>query len=502
LKAIRQEGLKRELNQPALDLHRLFRYKISIARFNAGKGPMNQNSNNHDLLSSWKEIADYLGCDERTCRRWELNFGLPIHRMEGTSKPRVYAYKRELDSWRTEKLNGGLTGHNRIKVRPGAARLGSKRSRLKLLWLVPASGAIIAAILFIVRLSPGEPADFNIKGSKLIILDQKGKKLWDFDTKLDSLISESEYREHYQTRGRSMMGKSILPYLAIKDINLCGRMEILFAPKRGSEYYETGLFCFDHGGKELWHYRPGRELRFGEHIYSADYRIFGVEPYDINHDENFEVFLIIAHQPHSPSGLVVLDCKGKVLGEFINWGRIDDIAYADFDEDGKIEVIIAGLNDEYGKGFLAVFDTTRIAGSSPQSEGYACQNCVPGSEKYYILFPRTDVDMVLHPEKEAIEEIHFLNNNRIELQTKISHIFFELDFGFQVQDVKGSDYFREQHQEQKSAGKITSILDDAYYEALKKGVLYWDGEQWTSAPSWNGNAVTAKQPEPQGPGLD
>jgi len=35
------------------------------------------------------------------------------------------------------------------------------------------------------------------------------------------------------------------------------------------------------------------------------------------------------------------------------------------------------------------------------------------------------------------------------------------------------------------AGKITSVLDDAYYEALKPGVLYWDGEQWTSTPTMN-----------------
>jgi hypothetical protein len=153
-----------------------------------------------------------------------------------------------------------------------------------------------------------------------------------------------------------------------------------------------------------------------------------------------------------------------------------------------MEVIIVGLNDEYGKGFLAVFDSSRISGSSPQSERYECKNCVPGSEKYYILFPRTDVDIILKPDKVAIEEIHLLKNNRIELQTQISHIFFELDFNFQVQDVKGSDIFRLQHRDLKAAGKISSELNDAYYENLKKGVLYWDGTQWTSTPTMNRNS--------------
>ena len=59
------------------------------------------------LLSSWKEIADYLKCDVRTCRRWELIRGLPIHRLDGGPKSRIFAYQRELDDW--VKGNGRLS---------------------------------------------------------------------------------------------------------------------------------------------------------------------------------------------------------------------------------------------------------------------------------------------------------------------------------------------------------------------------------------------------------
>jgi hypothetical protein len=458
---------------------------------------MPSNSNNQGLLSSWKEIADYLGCDERTCRRWELDYGLPVHRMEGAAKSRVCAYKDELDAWRKSRLNGNgaATGAAASAASHGvqADALAPRdhphtgKSKRIVLWLIPLAAIIVTTAVLLIRSSPGQPADFKIKGSTLLILDKKGKELWDFDTKLEDL-SGQKYQRRFQNRERDPAGTLVLPYLVIKDINRCGRNEVLFCPKTQDELYETGLFCFDHRGKERWHYRPGSELRFGEHIYSEDYRIFGIEPFDINNDGFLEVFLVTRHQPHSPSGLVVLDCRGKVLGEFINWGQIHDFAYADRHADGKMEVIIVGLNDEYGKGFLAVFDSSRISGSSPQSERYECKNCVPGSEKYYILFPRTDVDIILKPDKVAIEEIHLLKNNRIELQTQISHIFFELDFNFQVQDVKGSDIFRLQHRDLKAAGKISSELNDAYYENLKKGVLYWDGTQWTSTPTMNRNS--------------
>jgi len=49
-------------------------------------------------LNSWKEIAAYLKCSERTVRRWEEE-GLPVHRHPHKAKAAIYAYKAEIDSW-------------------------------------------------------------------------------------------------------------------------------------------------------------------------------------------------------------------------------------------------------------------------------------------------------------------------------------------------------------------------------------------------------------------
>ena len=50
-------------------------------------------------LDSWKAIAAFLGRDERTVRRWEKENALPIHRVPGGSKGRVFAYETELAEW-------------------------------------------------------------------------------------------------------------------------------------------------------------------------------------------------------------------------------------------------------------------------------------------------------------------------------------------------------------------------------------------------------------------
>lgn len=54
-------------------------------------------------LDSWKEIAAYLGRDERTVRRWEKSEGLPIHRHLHQKRGTVYAYASELDRWRNSR---------------------------------------------------------------------------------------------------------------------------------------------------------------------------------------------------------------------------------------------------------------------------------------------------------------------------------------------------------------------------------------------------------------
>jgi len=455
---------------------------------------MPSNSNNQGLLSSWKEIAGYLDCDERTCRRWELDYGLPVHRMEGAVKSRVFAYKDEIDTWRKARLNGNeaAAGTPALGTSPDrpegalAAKGHPHRGETKriVLWFVPLAVIIVAAAVLLFRSSPGQPADFKIKGWTLIILDEKGKELWDFETGLQNLIQEKEYRGRFNIR-RSNGSTPLLPLLVISDMDGDRNVEVLFATKTNDERNETGLFCFSWRGETLWHYRPGVERQFGGHPYSSEYRILGIEPNDIDNDGSLEVVMVTGHQPHSPSEFIVIDNQGKIAGEFVNWGRIADIAYSDLDADGKKEVIVAGVNDEFRAGFLAVLNSLDIRGSSPQSKDYACRDCGAGSERYYLVFPRTDVDKILTPHKESIAKIDITPEGQIQVATVISNIFFTFDSQLCLLDIRGSDYFWLRHRELKAAGKISSELNDAYYENLKKGVLYWDGTKWTLTPTMN-----------------
>lgn len=68
---------------------------------------MGPDSEKGEILSTWKEIAAYLGSGVRTCIRWEKESGLPVHRQEDAPRSRIFAYKSELDAWFKSRLGNG-----------------------------------------------------------------------------------------------------------------------------------------------------------------------------------------------------------------------------------------------------------------------------------------------------------------------------------------------------------------------------------------------------------
>lgn len=57
-------------------------------------------------LDSWKQIAAHMGWHEKTLRRWERRFALPVRRYPGR-KGRVYAFQHELKEWQQRSETSG-----------------------------------------------------------------------------------------------------------------------------------------------------------------------------------------------------------------------------------------------------------------------------------------------------------------------------------------------------------------------------------------------------------
>jgi TolB-like protein/Tfp pilus assembly protein PilF len=95
------------------------------------------------VLNGWKAVAAYVGHTEKTCRKWERELGLPVHRLEDSPKARVFAYADELDRWRDEKLQPA-------KV-PEEERFPEAARKPKLRLIAVSSLIVLALVVLLVR---------------------------------------------------------------------------------------------------------------------------------------------------------------------------------------------------------------------------------------------------------------------------------------------------------------------------------------------------------------
>lgn len=59
-----------------------------------------------NVLTSWKEIGQYLGKGVRTVQRWERESGLAVRRPAPPSRRAVLAIPEEIDAWARSQAQG------------------------------------------------------------------------------------------------------------------------------------------------------------------------------------------------------------------------------------------------------------------------------------------------------------------------------------------------------------------------------------------------------------
>jgi hypothetical protein len=428
-----------------------------------------------------------LGCDERTCLRWEKKFALPVHRIGNVqSKGHVFAYQAELDQW--------LTGRKDVakdltpEERPSPVPRPKKRPVLLTAGL--AGGGIVLLLLLaflgprIVRSS--QPDNFKIDGSQLIILDRSGRELWRYDTGLENLSNESYYRDRFQIRKIGPGEARTTPVLVIRDIDGDGLVEVLFSIQTQSNFERSAVFCFDHRGRELWKHDAGRDRSFGGKRFAPQYGVQAVDVFSPGPGRENLVMIIAYQHPEFPTYTAFLTPRGKLIGEYWNSGRFSDYVFEDINDDGRKDVLLAGTNNEYWKACLAVLDPENAWGASPQSGEYKSDDLPRGTEEYYLLFSRTAVDK-LESLREAFDFIDVLGPDRLIVRALISSIFFRLNFRLELDEVIDSDSYWEKFRKYQNAGKIPPGKPDGekLRGELTKGLLYWDGTSWVATPTMN-----------------
>ncbi|MBN1939266.1 MAG: hypothetical protein JW843_06760 [Candidatus Aminicenantes bacterium] len=458
-----------------------------------------------DILHSWKEISAYLGCDIRTCQRWAKGSGLPVFKL-GTEKGRVYAKREDIDRWIAAKSarngNGSLrleTETEKAKAAPADAPARKRRSPLPIIAALGPAVVFIAFLGWTLRKSVREsdiPVDFHIEGSVLTIVNRKNQPLGEFDTKLENLKDEAEYRKHFQTK-RSLVPKS--PHLLkimFKDIVGDSRLEVMFAAFTKNEMDGGTLFCLDSKGNKLWSLEMGRPMTTGTRTYPNDFVIRGIGVDDLNGDGRAEIVVASNILHFNPTQIAIVSPEGRLEAEYWNAGQISDFEFRDYDGDGRKEIFLTGLNNEYKKGCLIVLDPSEMNGASPQFDPtYKLNGIQPGNEEFYLLFPRSEIDSFLSdiPSISALESL----NDGFYLHSDPAQIVYTLNLRMDVVAVAASNPYESLYNRLRAEGQIHAPFDrNRVEDALKKGILYWNGKEWVGHVARADGRPLDQRPEP------
>jgi hypothetical protein len=440
---------------------------------------VNSNGKKENILTSWKEIAAYLDRDVRTCVRWEQRYGLPIHRLERDSRAKVFAYREQIDEWLVKRSAG---------ERSRSERKGLIRLLLRPLPLLFGFGVLAVAAYFLLFRPTGDvartgPEDFRIRGSELVIVDGRGKELWRFDTGLADLVAEDDYRNHFREKDRGSDYVPIWPHIMIRDIDGDSRPEVLFSTHTRSEDRMDTLFCFDNRGKERWRFKAGRELVFGGRPFRNEYRVLGFNVDDYDGDRALETLVISFHKPDWPCQAVLLDPAGRLEGEYWNAGYLMDASAGDVDGDGDKELVLSGVNNEYLRGCLAIFESGQLRGSSPQKdEAFRSPGLAEGGQSAYILFPNSEVHTALRVVGDPVNYFWIHDGDGLTGVTTETQIFYDLDRLLLCRDITLSNTFKYLREELSRQGKLVPESDEAYRKSLARDLLYYHGGHWLAAP--------------------
>ena len=429
-----------------------------------------------EKLDSWKDISRYLQRDVRTCQRWEKELGLPVHRLEGTTRPRVFAYTGEIKAWIKEKHANNFEDHSG----------GRLAARLKLLGF--SALIILIPVLLLVLKPPVQsrsPVDFKIVDSKLVMLDAEGQMLWTFDTGLSNLESDAIYHQHFQAK-RILLKGTAQPYLLIEDIDGDNSPEVIFSIQTRDEIREGRLFCFSDRGKTLWTFDPGRRMTFGETEYSSAFRIQGLRACDWDGDGFMEILCVAIHGYRFPCLLLLLDHNGELRGEYCHSGYFKDYEFIDLDGDGRKEIVLAGMNNEWQARCCAVLDPGVMKGASHQIEPeYTCRSLERGTEKFYFVFPHSRLDKQKTP-YHTISLLSFsVKDRRLTLTTDFPPMIFELNYGLELITLTLTHDFKTAYDVWTPAKHPRPSLEEIRREVLEEGIRYLSGEEWGPVPLLN-----------------
>lgn len=341
-----------------------------------------------ERLDSWKAIADYLGRDVRTVRRWEKDNALPVRRLPGARGHSVFAYTSEIDDWLKSAGSNGASALAETVAEPagtgvpdsdhvGATPAHEPRQRL---WVIMTAAAVVIVAVFGWRTLSGarsaqDPLRVRATDEAVIAATPAGEERWRYPFAADEITA---FPVATQNDPVAVLGGTSSEVL----------VAIAHRIHRGDDRPLDGrVLAFDLRGQLQRTFSFDDRVTFGGTVYEAPWAITHME---VGESVGRRQTAVSAHHYRWWPGLVtVLDDQFHRRGTFVNGGWIEYMRWLSPDR-----LVISGFSDGEDAAIVALLDPNAMDGRSPEKAGskFLCESCPATGPLRYITLPRSELN--------------------------------------------------------------------------------------------------------------
>lgn len=314
-------------------------------------------------LDSWKAIADYLGRDVGTVRRWEKAQGLPIRRVPGGPGRSVFAFTEEIDAW--------------LRDSEHRSAVGAPPSPSSAVWKRPVAAAIAVAALtiagFVAVRSRADDGRITIQISELGIVarDMAGGERWRHLFPRDIRTLPGQIGRQWTVHpGATPAAYVVTSHRLLPDQRALG----------------GELLAFDARGAVLRRFSFDDEYRARGTAFGAPWAMTTLAA-----EDGGRVAVAAHHYLWEPAVVTVLDRDFRRTGTFVHAGWIEALAWVRPDR-----LLIGGFQQARDGGMIGLLDPAAMNGQGPEEPGskFYCEGCGADRPLKMVVMPRSELNVV------------------------------------------------------------------------------------------------------------
>lgn len=339
-----------------------------------------------------------------------------------------------------------------------------KFSKENVLPLVLSALLILIAVLYVIFTTDNNPAEFKRVGNTLHILNKYGNVLWSTTQNSENADDKSHIR--------------------LIDVDRDSIKEIILGRHKIEDHTANEIACYSNLGKLIWAYKFNDTIKGIADTYYNFPSNYILDLTTIN--DTLMVYCFSRHN-YWPSAIFRLNAKTgeRLNGTLWNPGHFASGAIGDFNNDGKKELITAGINNGFEKVFLMNIDLDKINGQTIGLGEYKFINLPTALFNEYILISKSDLSDYYNMRFNSAKSVSYSNIydnfqiNIIEGKPNNGLMYwFEKDFN-NVSVSIGDDFqYDRDNLVKKGLIKGTFTMDPLYEEQLINGILRWNGKEF------------------------